>query len=73
MEKAVAILAKAVTTAAAIGFLLAAVIVVDTRSLVALPFLVLTVVAGTYAWRVAQAGQTVAAAEPELKQRILVT
>jgi Mg/Co/Ni transporter MgtE len=73
MEKAVAILAKAVTTAAAIGFLLAAVIVFDTRSLVALPFLVLTVVAGTYAWRVVQAGQTVAVAEPELKQRILVT
>jgi hypothetical protein len=73
MEKAIAILAKAVTTAAAIGFLLAAVIAVDTKSLVALPFLALTVVAGGYAWRVARAGRTVAAAEPELKQRILVS
>ena len=73
MEKSVAILAKAVTTTAAIGFLLAAMIVVDTRNLVALPFLALTLVAGGYAWRVARAGQTVAAAEPELKQRILVT
>lgn len=73
MEKAVAILANAVTTAAAIGFSLSAVIVVDTRSLVALPFLVLTVVAGTYSWRVARAGRAVAAAEPELKQRILVS
>lgn len=73
MEKSVAILAKAVTTTAAIGFLLAAMIVVDTRNLVALPFLALTLVAGGYAWRVARAGQTGAAAEPELKQRILVT
>lgn len=73
MEKAVAILAKAVTTTAAIGFLLAAVIAIDTRSLVALPFLILTVVAGSYAWGVAQSGRMVAAAEPELRQRILVT
>ena len=73
MDIAVAILAKAVTTTAAIGFLLSAVIVIDTRSLVALPFLILTLVAGSYAWRVAQSGRTVAATEPELRQRILVT
>ena len=73
MEKAVAILARAVTTTAAIGLLLSAVIVIDTRTLVALPFLILTVVAGSYAWRVAQTRRTVAAAEPELRQRILVT
>ena len=72
MEKAVAMLARAVTTTATIGFVLSAVIVIDTRSLVALPFLILTVVAGSYAWRVGQSGGRVAA-EPELRQRILVT
>ena len=73
MEKAVAILARAVTTTAAIGFLLSAVIVIDTRSLVVLPFLILTVVAGSYAWRIDRSDRTVEAAEPELRQRILVT
>ena len=73
MDKAVAILAKAVTTTAAVGFLLSAVIMVGTRSLFSLPLLILTLVAGSYAWRVAQTGRTVAAAEPELKPRILVS
>jgi len=73
MEKAVAILAKAVTTTAAIGFVLSAMIMIDTRSLFALPLLILTIGAGSYAWRVAQTGRTVAPAEPELRQRILVT
>ncbi len=74
MDKAVAILAKAVTTTAAVGFLLSAVIIIQTRSLFSLPLLILTVVAGSYAWRIAQTGRTVAAAaEPELRQRILVS
>ena len=73
MEKAVAILAKAVTTTAAIGFVLAAVIMIDTRSLFAFPLLLLALVTGIYSWRVGQSRRTVAAAEPELRQRILVT
>jgi hypothetical protein len=74
MDKAVAILAKAVTTTAAVGFLLSAVIIIQTGSLFSLPLLILTVVAGSYAWRIAQTGRTVAAAaEPELRQRILVS
>jgi hypothetical protein len=72
MDKAVAMLAKAVTTTAAVGFLLSVVIIVATGTLFALPLLILNLVAGIYAWQVAHASRTVAAAEPELKQRILV-
>ena len=70
MDKTVGVLTKAVTTTAAIGFLLSVVVMAATGTLFAFPFLILNVVAGIYSWRVAHAGRTGAAAQPELKQRI---
>ena len=74
MDRAVAVLAKAVTATAAIGFVLSAVIMVATGTLFAYPLLPLSLVAGIYSGRVVrQTGHRIAAAEPELRQRILVT
>ncbi|HUP14516.1 MAG TPA: hypothetical protein VM848_00420 [Acidimicrobiia bacterium] len=52
MEKAVGYLAKAVAATAAIGFLLAVVIMIDARTALSLPLFILSVASGAYAFRV---------------------
>ena len=73
MEKALVILAKAVTAAAAVAVLLAVLVMIDSRTLFALPLAILGLVAGTYSWRVVSRRTEDTVAAPVLRQRIQVS
>jgi hypothetical protein len=72
MEKAVEYLTKAVATTAAAATLLAGAIMIETRSLFALPLLGIAAIAGLYSLYV-RAGRRHSSEDVEFRQRILVS
>jgi hypothetical protein len=72
MEKAVEYLTKAVATTAAAATLLAGAIMIETRSLFALPLLGVAVIAGLYSMHV-KVGRPHSSEDAEFRQRILVS